>query len=190
MPTGPQRPRTNRLVIGISGRIGTGKTSAARYLSSGHGFQYLRYSQVLSEWQAQDPESKSRLQEIGWKVMAGGMQAELNRRLMAQIARDGDIAIDGLRHPIDYESLAKSFSVSFHLLYIDSPRNVRWMRLKDRGKYQTLEAFEAADSHPVEQQIETLLPKADMVLHNEGSLEGLYTSLDRTILNLRSEGHR
>src|SRR5580704_4518075 len=116
-----QRLPDERLVIGIAGHIGSGKTSAAKYLNSKYGFQYLRYSQVLSEWLAKAPESKSHLQEIGWEVMHGGKQTELNRRLIAQIKPRGDIAVDGLRHPVDYESLRNSFLSSFRLVYIDSP---------------------------------------------------------------------
>src|SRR5258708_40200555 len=93
-----QGSEEKRLVIGIAGRIGAGKTSAARYLNTKHGFQYLRYSQVLAEWMAANPESKAQLQSVGWEVMAGGMQAELNRRLLAQIAPGRDAAVDGPRH--------------------------------------------------------------------------------------------
>lgn len=184
----PQAPRTSRLVVGITGRIGAGKTSAAKYLSTRYRFQYLRYSQVLSDWRAKDPDSRSHLQEVGWDVMAGGLQAELNRRLVAQVAPDRDAAIDGLRHPTDFETLSQSFSLSFHLLYIDSPRNTRWLRLKGRGRYQTVGDFESADSHPVEQQIESLRFTAEVVLDNRSSLEDLYASLDKIILKLRSEG--
>lgn len=188
MPSQSPRPQTNRLVIGIAGRIGAGKTSAATYLSSKHGFQYLRYSQVLSDWLAKDPEKKSRLQEIGWEVMAGGMQVELNRRLIAQIRPDADIAVDGLRHPIDRQSLADSFPGSFHLVYIESPSRLRWERLKGRGRYADFGSFQAADSHPVEQQIETLRTSAARVLKNESSLEALYSELDSTVQEFRKEG--
>jgi dephospho-CoA kinase len=189
MPSHFQRLQDERLVIGIAGRKGSGKTSAGKYLGSAYGFQYLRYSQVLSEWLANDPEGKSHLQEIGWEVMAGGKQAELNRRLIAQIIPGVDVAVDGLRHPVYYESLRNSFLSSFHLLYIDSPAEDRWERLKRRGRYANLGSFKAADSHPVEQQIDLLRTNAEKVIRNEGSLQDLCTTLDEMVVNLRAEGH-
>jgi dephospho-CoA kinase len=167
--------------------MGSGKTTVAEYLSSRYGFQYLRYSQVLSEWFVNDPESKAHLQEVGWKVMAGGMQIELNRRLSAQILPGRDVAIDGLRHPIDYEVHRRSFPSSFHLLYIDSPVQQRWLRLNGRGRYASREAFEAADSHAVEQQIDLLRGSADLVIENRGSLQELYAAVDNEILVLRKD---
>jgi dephospho-CoA kinase len=190
MPSQSPRPQINRLVIGIAGRIGAGKTSAATYLSSKHGFQYLRYSQVLSEWLAKDSVKKSRLQEIGWEVMNGGMQVELNRRLIAQIKLDTDAAVDGLRHPTDRESLADSFAGSFRLVYIESPAKQRWEHLKGRGRYADFASFQTADSHPVEQQIEKLRSGASRVLVNESSLEILYSTLNNVIQELRKEGER
>src|SRR6266446_5164825 len=102
MASHSQRPRGERLVVGITGRIGSGKTTIGQYLESRYGFQYLRYSAVLADWLATDPDRRAHLQKVGWEVMAGGMQAELNRRLISQIKSDSDSAVDGLRHPIDY----------------------------------------------------------------------------------------
>jgi dephospho-CoA kinase len=116
MPDKSSQQQGDRLVIGITGRIGAGKTSVGKYLSSAHGFHYTRYSQVLSDWRATDPESKPHLQVVGWEVMAGGMQAELNARLISQLPAERDCAVDGLRHFLDYESLKSAFSSHFHLL--------------------------------------------------------------------------
>ncbi len=179
--------QTNRLIIGIAGRIGAGKTSAASYLCANRGFQYLRYSQVLADWLATDPENKPRLQEIGWEVMSGGKQPELNRRLIAQIKPDMDTAVDGLRHPIDYESLKDFSPESFHLVYIESPSKLRWEHLKGRSRYAEFASFQTADLHPVEQRIETLRESAARVLRNESSLEVLYSELDTAIEEFRRE---
>src|SRR5216683_1736140 len=188
MASHSQRPLGERLVVGITGRIGSGKTTAGRYLESRFAFQYFRYSEVLAGWRARDPESKAHLQEIGWEVMAGGMQAELNRRLTARITPDTDVAVDGLRHPLDYETLNNSFSGSFRLLYMDSPRTQRFERLSKLGKYVDLAAFDAADSHPVEQEIESLRVNGAVVIPNERSLQDLYGLIDETIRRFRKEG--
>ena len=181
-----QQRQDSPLVIGITGRIGAGKTSVGKYLSSAYGFYYTRYSRVLSDWRAKDPESKAHLQVVGWEVMAGGMQAELNARLISQLPAQSDCAVDGLRHSLDYDSLNTAFSPDFYLLYISSPPELRWRRLQSR--YPDLEDFGRADSHPVEQQIDSLRDKAFAVLDNHGSLQNLYSKVDAVLENIRSGG--
>jgi dephospho-CoA kinase len=188
MASHSQRPRGERLVVGIAGRIGSGKTTVGRYLESRYGFQYIRYSEVLADWLAKDPESRTHLQKVGWEVMAGGMQAELNRRLIARIRPDVDVAVDGLRHPLDSESLKNTFSDSFYLIYIDSPSRQRFERLNQKGNYADFDSFTAADSHPVEQQIESLRSNATLVVHYEGSQQDLYGAVDQAIRSFRKEG--
>jgi len=166
-------------VVGVTGRIGAGKTSAAEYLAEAHGFFYIRYSQVLSAWRAEDPDSKSRLQAVGWEVMGGGMQAELNARLIAQLPAQSKCAIDGLRHPIDFECLSKAFPSQFRLFFIDCADETRWQRL--RSRYSHLEDFARADSHPVEQQIEALRTRAFTLIKNTSSLPDLYSNVDRAL---------
>jgi dephospho-CoA kinase len=181
-----QGHQTKRLVVGLSGRMGAGKTSAGKHLSSKHQFQYLRYSHVLSEWRGSDPDNKVSLQKIGWEVMSGGMQAKLNERLIKQIQPPPrDVAIDGLRHPTDYVSLKNSCGSAFHLVYIESSRPSRWNRLRANGKFTDFEAFESADSHAVEQQIETLRTSAALIIPNEGTLQEFHMALDKAVEDFR-----
>jgi dephospho-CoA kinase len=181
-----QQRQDNHLVIGVTGHIGAGKTSAANYLKSAHGFFYVRYSKVLSDWLARDPDSKAHLQAVGWEVMAGGMQTELNARLIAQIPQQRDCAVDGLRHPIDYESLTKAFPAQFRLLYIESPQETRRERVRQR--YAELDSFNRADSHPVEQQIDALRPKAFAILQNDSTLQDLYSKVEAVLKTILSGG--
>lgn len=135
MPDQSPRPDgCNCLAIGFAGRIGAGKTSAARYLQEAHGFQYVRYSQVLSEWHDTEPAPKITLQQFGWEVMSGGMQVELNKRLIVRIDRDHDCAVDGLRHPIDYKSLHTELKNNFYLVFIDANVETRWEHVKGRRR--------------------------------------------------------
>jgi dephospho-CoA kinase len=184
MASHSQRPRSERLVVGITGRIGSGKTTVGRHLESIYGFQYLRYSAVLADWQVQDSD----LQKVGWEVMAGGLQAELNERLIRQIKSDSDVVVDGLRHPLDFEALSNKFSRSFQLIYIESPSQLRFERLRAKGKYSDFASFQGADWHPVEQQIDLLRAKAALVMSNETSLSALYARADEAISLFRKEG--
>lgn len=183
-----QQPQNERLIIGITGRIGSGKTTVGMHLESMHGFQYLRYSAVLADWLAQGLESKSHLQKVGWEVMAGGMQAELNRRLIARVKPDTSVAVDGLRHFLDYTTLSNSFPKAFRLLYIDSPQKIRFDRLNKKGKYADFSSFQVADSHPVEHNIDSLQVNAAVVICNEGTLRDLYVAVDDAISRFRKEG--
>jgi dephospho-CoA kinase len=120
--------------------------------------------------------------------MAGGLQAELNRRLIVQIVPDQDVAVDGLRHPLDYETLHNVLFPSFRLLFIDSSPKLRYDRLKEKGKYVESASFLAADSHPVEQQIDSLRVSAALVIGNEGSLPELYEAIDHAVSRFSKEG--
>jgi len=175
-----------RLIIGITGRIGAGKTSVGKYIESRYGFFYVRYSQVLSEWMAQDPDSKTHLQAVGWKVMAGGMQQGLNDRVIARLESRGDCVVDGLRHPLDFENLSTTFPSQFRLLCVESPASMRWQRLMPR--YHAVEAFQSADSHPVEQQIDSLCESAFAALKNNGTLDELYLGVDEVMKRIRPGG--
>jgi dephospho-CoA kinase len=116
------------------------------------------------------------------------MQAELNRRLIARITPEVDVAIDGLRHPLDCAALTNSFAGSFRLLFIDSPPRLRFERLNQKRKYADFASFDSADSHPVEQQIDPLRVNATLVIPNEGLLQELYAKVDEAIRSIRKEG--
>jgi dephospho-CoA kinase len=167
------------IVIGVAGRIGSGKSVVAHCLEREFGFQYLRYSLVLAEWSHADPADKSRLQEIGGDVMAGEGQSELNRRLINRIDRDRDVSVDGLRHPIDHASLAEEFGARLFLLFVETPLNIRFERSRDR--YNSLEDFLVADLHPVESNIDLLRPLAAVSISGTTSGEELTSELGRLV---------
>jgi dephospho-CoA kinase len=183
MPGGPSS--RSRLVIGLTGRIGAGKTSAARHLEQRHRFQYVRYSQVLAEWHAESEPGRTELQAFGWEVMSQGKQPQLNRRLVAKIKHDADCAVDGLRHPVDHSSLKNEFGGSFHLVYIDAPQQLRWQRHIGSPRYSSFADFQTVDQHPVEQQIDGLRQLASMVVPNSGTLDELYGRIDAFVTSFR-----
>lgn len=182
--------RASCLVIGIAGRIGSGKSEVAHLLETQLGFQYVRYSMVLAEWRDTDPIRKSDLQSVGWEVMSGAGQLELNRRLIRTIDLSRDCAVDGLRHPIDFESLCNQFSAQFRMIYVETPTDIRFERL--RARYATRDEFLAADSHPVESNIDLLRPRATAVVSGTLSRERLSAYVAALVASFRTspEGTR
>jgi len=142
----------------------------------------------FSERRAKDPESKTHLQAVGWEVMAGGMQAELNFRLISEIPAESNCAVDGLRHSLDFESLNSAFSPHFFLICVNSPLELRWQRLQRR--YPTLDDFRSADSHPVEQQIDSLRDRAFASISNISSMKDLYSEVNDVLVRIQTGGPR
>jgi dephospho-CoA kinase len=168
--------QTEGVFVGFAGRIGAGKTCASKYLSSTYGFQYTRYSRILRDWLAPGIAGRERLQTFGWEIMAGGRQAELNARLIAGLDPLQSAVVDGLRHPIDFESLLEAFGSSFHMIFLEARREVRFERL--RSRLSTFELFQAAESQPVEAHTDSLKAQASAIISNQESLEALYQQLD------------
>jgi dephospho-CoA kinase len=183
------RPSQHLLVepifIGLAGRIGAGKTSAAQYVSSKYGFQYTRYSAILQDWFPAHGSNKDRLQKLGWDIMAGGRQVELNSRLLAGVDHSRSGVIDGLRHRVDFDSLSSTFGSSFRLVFLQARQETRFHRLGSR--FSDYISFQEADSHPVEAHIDSLKAFASMIILNDESLEGLYRQLDALITSETGE---
>jgi dephospho-CoA kinase len=171
------------LTIGITGPTGAGKTTAAKYLAVTHGLSYLRYSEVLAEMSPNPTPDRKLLREFGWDIMSRGMQSTLNQKLLSKMQSGINYVIDGLRHPIDFETL--STRPPFYLLYIDASPQIRWQRLSSRDKSITREEFAALEKHPVESYLPILKEKAYKTLLNEGHLTEFHAELDAAFSDIR-----
>ena len=103
-----------------------------------------------------------------------------------EVPAQADCAVDGLRHSLDSERLNGAFSPYFYLLFVSCPSELRWRRL--RGRYPEQDRFHQADSHPVEQQINSLRDRAFAELDNDGSLQNLYFKVDAVLNEIRPGG--
>ncbi|HZY97487.1 MAG TPA: AAA family ATPase [Candidatus Cybelea sp.] len=167
--------------MGFAGPIGAGKTTGALYLSEKYHLGYVRYSQVIAEWTEEDEDAKDRLQARGWDIVSKGLQADLNRRVLAKMGSHQSYAVDGLRNDTDQHSLRDAFGRAFFLIYVEAPSAIRRSRTFSSGRFSTCQAFEAADSHPVERAISGLRQHSFSVVKNIGTLRNYKWALDAII---------
>ncbi|MGH6662493.1 MAG: ribonuclease H-like domain-containing protein, partial [Rhodospirillales bacterium] len=104
----PDLKRTNngwstRKVVGISGPIAAGKTTAARYLEEKQKFSYGRFSLVLEGLLRKEKKKVNRktLQEIGDRIHKNPGQRWLCKQVANSLNAAGNLVIDGLRFPED-----------------------------------------------------------------------------------------
>jgi uncharacterized protein YprB with RNaseH-like and TPR domain/predicted nuclease with RNAse H fold len=163
----PPDPWRERLVVGISGPIASGKTTGAQALE-GCGFAYGRYSQILEKMLRESGVTPSRvtLQELGERVHRELGQRWLSRRLVLDLPTDQDLTIDGLRFPEDHTFMVESFGPAFLHLHVNAATGLRQQRYVQGGG--TVEGFRSAIQHPVEAGVSRLAPIAHVLLTNEG----------------------
>lgn len=176
-----ERSRGKRRVVGLSGPISSGKTTAGKYLES-LGFAYGRYSQVLKAvLQGQGiTVTRESLQQIGEDVYEGRRQRWLGSELIKQLPESGDLVIDGLRHPEDHSFLVENFGSDFLHIHIDAPENIRRERYLVEGPS---DQFTKAAIHPVEANIPKVARLAHKHICNAGEPETFLSEIQKTINN-------
>ena len=123
------------IVVGISGTLGSGKTTAAKMLED-QGFRYCRFSQILAaELKRQNrPTSRASLQALGTEVRNSRFgQRNLHLAIAAQVQDAERIVVDGLRHPEDHAFLLERWGYKSVHLHIETKKSARRARLINRN---------------------------------------------------------
>lgn len=162
----------NRKVIGLSGPIATGKTTAGSFLGAS-GFVYTRFSLMLKKLlrdRGIEP-TRDTLQEIGDEVFNTPGQRWLCKQIVRELPIKGNLVIDGLRHPEDHAFMVETFGQAFIHVHIESPEEERIKRYLADGNSK--EEYEAANAHHVEMEINKLTSLAHVVIHNGNDIGSL-----------------
>jgi hypothetical protein len=93
------------------------------------------------------------------------------------------VAVDGLRHPIDHQSLLATFGSHYFLIFVDTPLQIRFERSRER--FNTYERFLSADTHPVESKTDLLRPLAAVTIPGTVPGEELISELSRLVSSFR-----
>ncbi len=170
-----------RVIVGLCGETGAGKTTITEYLKFKYGLQSFRYSQVIAKkYQVTD---KGKLQHIGADIAKDEKeQRELSKYMIAQMKEERGYVIDGLRHFQDYDELKGHFGDEFIFIYVQCRyRNRRERYQKLNFGQVTDEDFQKINDHVSEQDIGLLQMKADCCVDNNRGYKDLWEQIDQII---------
>ena len=170
-------------IIGLTGTNGSGKGEAAAFFMS-QGYAYLSLSDLIREELRQKGQEISRdnLIRMGNHLRKTFGADILARRTMEQVR--GKAIIDSIRNSKEVEYLQRQ--KEFTLLAVDAPPEVRYNRVMDRGRdesVQTLEEFIAKEKEEMTdsdkgQQLQRCMQMADYLVLNDDTLEEFHRKLE------------
>ena len=170
------------LVIGLSGRIAAGKTTAARWIEA-DGFAYTRFSLVIDDEIRRRGLNLDRptRQRIGMEIHKERGQAWLCEQALARVGGADRIVVDGLRWPEDRAFFVERFGHRFVQFHVTASATIRMQRSIESGAMQINADFERADAQPVESMIDTLGRFTASTIANEATLEQFRHEVSRVV---------
>lgn len=176
------------MILAFTGEKLAGKTTATSYLVDKYGASSFRFSQPLTDilYRLHKENSRKNLVAIGEKLREIFGNDILGQILLTDLQASTATynVIDGLRYIEEYE-LLKTLP-NFKLVYITAPIEVRFARTQGRSEKtdeagMTLKVFKDKESDSTERGIIALASKADITIHNTGSLVEFYNTINALI---------
>ncbi|PKN01075.1 MAG: hypothetical protein CVU77_06910 [Elusimicrobia bacterium HGW-Elusimicrobia-1] len=186
------------MLIGITGFYCSGKDTAAEFLVDKMGFVHFSLSDVLrDELKRRGKEvTRTNLLETGFdlrKTRGFGVLAELAVEKCRKTPDSENFVITSIRHPDEIRRL--SAESDFFLLNLEAPAQIRFERLKKRGRendprtfdeFTEFEKRESATDGPG-QQLGKCAAMADFNMDNSlNDHEMLYHKIDALLTELRT----
>jgi len=179
------------MIIGVTGTISSGKGKVAEIFRD-KGFRHHSFSseirQIAKERNIQI--NRKNLSKLGHDLrLESPHDSILGKRILDTILKEIDkgeknFVIEGLRDPDEVNSLRKHERErpenKFILIGVDAPQEVRFERMKKRGRQgepETFEEFKKIDDHETHgnqgQEVGKVMKMADYILKNDKGLEEL-----------------
>jgi dCMP deaminase len=186
------------MIIGLTGKNGSGKGEVARFLTES-GYEYYSLSDILrGDLNGQGKEvTRENLIEIGNAVRAKDGAGALAERTLSKLGPEAHAVVDSIRNPFEVEALRRRRD--FHLLSIDADSQIRFERTKARGRendpqtydeFLEIEAREAQTPDPATQQLNRTAAMADAVVYNNGTIDDLREQVRQVIQALAANSER
>lgn len=183
----------NKVIIGLAGKIASGKETVGKYLIEKSGAKKIRFSDPLR--QILDildlPDSRQNMQTLSTVVRQNFDENILAKAMMKLVSRleSNLVIIDGVRRKTDIENFRQL--KNFFLIYIDTTQEKRYERCVKRNENpgdseMPREDFNKKDNAEAEEQIESLKKEANFVMDNNGTFENLYQQIENVLQKIHA----
>lgn len=180
------------MIIGITGRRLSGKSSVAYHLKEKYGFRALCFTEDLLMpilIRRKERVKRRSLIDLGMEIRRKNKSKDALARLLSKKISPGkDYAIAGIRFPEEASFLRKKFGKDFVLVALEASAKTRFRRAKECKRF--VEAIRREDFLNIEKlPTETIIPKtmklADFWVNSDGSKEELGREVDRIMKKLK-----
>src|SRR4030095_6143520 len=183
------------MIIGLTGENCAGKSTVAEYLMK-KGFYYYSLSDIIREEVKAEGKSVTRenLIKKGNELREKFGPGILGAKMAQKVQKDKNYVIDSIRNPAEVEELKKLGR--FFLFYITAPADVRFERIKSRGREEdpnTYEAFiqieklEMENAEKTKQNLKGTFVLAYKKIINESEFNELHDKIDRSLSEISEE---
>lgn len=174
-----------KIIFGIAGEMGSGKTSIAKYLQKKYQAKLFSFSGMLRDilHRLYLEESRSNIQTLSTILRQNFSEDLMSKVIMqdVQTAPEKLIVTEAVRRPSDITYL-KTLP-HFYLIALEADARLRHQRLTDRSENiddqtKTWEEFQKESQQEAELKIKEIAKQADFTIDNNGTLKELYEQID------------
>lgn len=172
-------------IVCVAGLIGSGKDTAAEYISKKYGYKIIDYANILREICKREGLELTRdnLQNLRVKYGNTFLAEEAVRGI--KNSKDKNIILTPMRRSEDFEIPKKEFGHDVKLIVIESDIKKRFDRLKRRGREndpKDLKEFERQEAREREIfNFDKTFSYADFKIKNNGTIKDLEKSIDNVM---------
>lgn len=166
------------IVIGVTGLIGSGKDTVARYIAKKYGFSVISMGDIVRKIVRELglPMNRENQQHVGYKY-----KERITEEMLKEVRKHGKVIMVGIRKWADYNEPKKEFGKNFYLIVVRADKEKRFERLKKRGRDgdpKTFSEFLKQEKREKEFfDFNRIFPKADFVIENSKGFGELYREI-------------
>ena len=176
----------SKIIIGLVGKMASGKDVCKKYLEEKHGASSHRFSSMLRDIleRLYLPTTRENLQDLSLILRQRFGDDTLARVIAQDVSRDPSelVIVEGIRRLADMAELQKF--PNFRLISIDADQQTRYRRIVKRNENvgdadKTFEEFAAEEQREAEKEIPLVMSRAHFTIDNNGTLADLYEQLKK-----------